>query len=89
MIHVKIVNYNKNKLDTFEEQINKVLDEMEENKTIKDIKVLSNDKVLIIYTINKLIRKKLITIPMKKCSKVNCSEVNSTLMKLTVLHINN
>jgi hypothetical protein len=55
MIHVKIVNYNKNKLDTFEEQINKVLDEMEENKTIKDIKVLNEQKVLIIYIINKFI----------------------------------
>lgn len=48
-MRTKIVNYNKNKLDTFEEQINKVLDEMEENKTIKDIKVLNEQKVLIIY----------------------------------------
>lgn len=55
LVRTKIVNYNKNKLDTFEEQINKVLDEMEENKTIKDIKVLNEQKVLIIYTINKFI----------------------------------
>lgn len=48
-MRTKIVNYNKNKLDTFEEQINKVLDEIEENKTIKDIKVLNEQKVLIIY----------------------------------------
>ena len=55
LVRIKIVNYNKNKLDTFEEQINKVLDEIEENKTIKDIKVLNEQKVLIIYTINKFI----------------------------------
>ena len=54
-MRTKIVNYNKNKLDTFEEQINKVLDEIEENKTIKDIKVVNEQKVLIIYTINKFI----------------------------------
>ena len=54
-MRTKIVNYNKNKLDTFEEQINKVLDEIEENKTIKDIKVFNEQKVLIIYTINKFI----------------------------------
>ena len=57
-MRTKIVNYNKNKLDTFEEQINKVLDEIEEVNLfskIKDIKVLNEKKVLIIYTINKFI----------------------------------
>lgn len=51
-MRTKIVNYNKNKLDTFEEQINKVLDEIEDGNLfskIKDIKVLNEDKVMIIY----------------------------------------
>lgn len=50
-----IVEENKLSIESFDEQINKVIEEIEQNKTIKDIKVLSNDKVLIIYTINKFI----------------------------------
>lgn len=50
-----IVEEDKLLLESFDEQINKVIEEIEQNKTIKDIKVLSNDKVLIIYTINKFI----------------------------------
>lgn len=44
------------KQESFEEQLNEVIDEIEEdNNTIKDIKVLNEKKVLIIYTINKFI----------------------------------
>ena len=50
-----IVEEDKLLIESFDEQINKVIEEIEKNKTIKDIKVLSNDKVLIIYTINKFI----------------------------------
>lgn len=51
-----IVEENKLLLESFDEQINKVIEEIDETRiTIKDIKVLSNDKVLIIYTINKFI----------------------------------
>lgn len=50
-----IVEEDKLLIDSFDEQINKVIEEIEQNKTIKDIKVLSNDKVLIIYSINKFI----------------------------------
>lgn len=56
MIRTKIVTYNKNKLTTFEEQINEVLEgiQTESNKEYKtyyvqDIKVINEHKVLIIY----------------------------------------
>lgn len=41
---------------SFDEQINKVIEELDETRiTIRDIKVLSEHKVIIIYTINKFI----------------------------------
>lgn len=56
MIRTKIVAYNRNKLTTFEEQINEVLEvlQTESNKEYKtyyvqDIKVINEHKVLIIY----------------------------------------
>lgn len=41
---------------SFEKQINQVIDNIDEARiTIRDIKVLSEHKVIIIYTINKFI----------------------------------
>lgn len=52
MIHVTIVEEDKFLLKSFEEQINKVINEIEDGNLfskIKDIKVLNEDKVMIIY----------------------------------------
>ena len=52
MIHVKIVEEDKLLLESFEEQINKVINEIEDGNLfskIKDIKVMNEDKVMIIY----------------------------------------
>lgn len=52
MIHVNIVEEDKFLLESFEEQINKVINEIEDGNLfskIKDIKVLNEDKVMIIY----------------------------------------
>ena len=51
MIHVKIVEEDKFLLESFEEQINKVLDEIDKglHNDIQDIKVMSEQKVIIIY----------------------------------------
>lgn len=52
MIHVKIVEEDKFLLESFEEQINKVINEIEDGNLfskIKDIKVMNEDKVMIIY----------------------------------------
>lgn len=50
MIHVKIVEEDKFLLESFEEQINKVINEIDKyNIRIKDVKVLNEDKVMIIY----------------------------------------
>ena len=47
---IKIVQEDMFKQESFEEQLNEVIDEIEEdNNTIKDIKVMSEQKVLIIY----------------------------------------
>ena len=51
-----IVEEDKLSIESFDEQINKVINEIEEiGITIRDIKLLSEHKVLIIYTINKFI----------------------------------
>ncbi|MGI2239339.1 hypothetical protein [Staphylococcus cohnii] len=51
-----IVEEDKLLSESFDEQINKVIEEIDEIRiTIRDIKVLSEHKVLIIYTINKFI----------------------------------
>lgn len=61
MIRTKIVTYNKNKLTTFEEQINEVLEGIQTTNhvmegipthiflVVQDIKVINEHKVLIIY----------------------------------------
>lgn len=52
MVKVKVVNYSKNKLISFEEQINEVLEELQSvvnDYTIVDFKVINEYKVLIIY----------------------------------------
>ncbi|WP_193748959.1 hypothetical protein [Mammaliicoccus sciuri] len=52
MVKVKVVNYSKNKLIPFEEQINEVLEELQSvvnDYTIVDFKVINEYKGLIIY----------------------------------------
>ncbi|WP_192977839.1 hypothetical protein [Mammaliicoccus vitulinus] len=55
MIQTKVVSYSKNKLMTFEEQINEVLEELQRHRKsnkqydVQDIKVINEHKVLIIY----------------------------------------
>lgn len=52
----KIVNYDRLEQSSFDEQINKVLEELEKNEiTIKDIKVMNEKRIIIIYSINKFI----------------------------------
>lgn len=55
-MRTRIVNYNKLEQTSFDEQINKVIEELEKNEiTIKDIKVMNERKIIIIYSINKFI----------------------------------
>lgn len=49
MIHVKIVEEDKFLMESFEEQINKVIEDGNLFSKIKDIKVMNEDKVMIIY----------------------------------------
>lgn len=52
MVKVKVVNYSKNKLIPFKEQINEVLEELQSvvnDYTIVDFKVINEYKILIIY----------------------------------------
>ena len=55
-MRTRIVNCNKLEQSSFDEQINKVIEELEKNEiTIKDIKVMNERKIIIIYSINKFI----------------------------------
>ena len=55
-MRTKIVNYDRLEQSSFDEQINKVIEELEKNEiTIKDIKVMNERKIIIIYSINKFI----------------------------------
>ncbi|MDW8551120.1 hypothetical protein AABD38_08890 [Staphylococcus nepalensis] len=58
MIQTKIVKYDRSNDNTFEEQINRVLEEISNDltvgtnltlNTIKDIKVINEQKVIVIY----------------------------------------
>lgn len=58
MIQTKIVKYDRSNDNTFEEQINRVLEEISNEltvetnltlNTIKDIKVINEQKVIVIY----------------------------------------
>lgn len=53
-MRTKIVNYDRLEQSSFDEQINKVIEELEKNEiTIKDIKVMNEKRIIIIYSINK------------------------------------
>jgi hypothetical protein len=55
-MRIRIVEEDTLMLSTFEEQINNVLEELDnETTTIREVKALSEHKVIIIYTINKFI----------------------------------
>lgn len=55
-MRTRIVNYNKLEQSSFDEQINKVIEELEKNEiTIKDIKVMNEKRILIMFSINKFI----------------------------------
>lgn len=55
-MRTKIVNYDRLEQTSFDEQINKVIEELEKNEiTIKDIKVMNEKRIIIIYSINKFI----------------------------------
>lgn len=55
-MRTKIVNYDRLEQTSFDEQINKVIEELEKNEiTIKDIKVMNEKRIIIIYSVNKFI----------------------------------
>lgn len=55
-MRTKIVNYDRLEQSSFDEQINKVIEELEKNEiTIKDIKIMNEKKILIMFSINKFI----------------------------------
>lgn len=55
-MRTRIVNYDRLEQSSFDEQINKVIEELEKNEiTIKDIKVMNEKRIIIIYSINKFI----------------------------------
>ena len=53
MIQTRIVNYDRLEQSTFDEQINEVLKQLEEetNNNIKDIKVMNEKRIMIIYEV--------------------------------------
>lgn len=50
LVRTKIVNFNKLEGSSFDEQINKVIEELEESiYSIKDIKVMNEKRIMILY----------------------------------------
>ena len=45
-----IVEEDKLLIESFDEQINKVIEEIEQNKTIKDVKIMNDKRILIMYS---------------------------------------
>lgn len=55
-MRTRIVNYNKLEQTSFDEQINEVIKELEDNNnTIQDIKIMNEKRILIMYSVNKFI----------------------------------